>query len=124
MAKHQPNKFWGKPKDIVLDSEFCKKHYTKVAAQEFSLSLDKEILHNYNATVIGDIASITKDTAKVDPATIILKKFQQYCKVLGKVLADKLPDHKPYNHTINLKPGEQPPWGPIYPLNETELQAL
>jgi hypothetical protein len=43
--------------------------------------------------------------------------------VLGKELADKLPDHKPYN-AIDLKEGEQPPWGLIYPLNETELQAL
>jgi hypothetical protein len=24
MAKHQPNKFWGKPEDISLDSEFYK----------------------------------------------------------------------------------------------------
>jgi hypothetical protein len=108
----------------VLDSEFCKKHCTKAAAQEFSLSLDKDILHNYDATVIGYVTSITKDMAEVDPATIIPEKFQQYCKVLGKELLDKLPDHKPYDPTIDLKPGEQPLWGPMYPLNETELQAL
>jgi hypothetical protein len=71
--------------------------------------------------VIGYIASITTDTAEVDPTTIIPQKFQQYCKVLGKELADKLPDHKPYDHAIDLKEGEQPPWGPMYPLNETEL---
>jgi hypothetical protein len=40
MAKHQPSKFWGKPKQIVLDSKFCKQHCTKAAAQEFSLTLD------------------------------------------------------------------------------------
>jgi hypothetical protein len=74
--------------------------------------------------VIGYIASITTDTAEVNPTTIIPQKFQQYCKVVGKELADKLPDHKPYDHAIDLKEGEQPPWGPIYPLNETELQAL
>jgi hypothetical protein len=44
--------------------------------------------------------------------------------VLGKELVDKLPDHHPYDHAIDLKEGEQPLWGPIYPLNETELQAL
>jgi hypothetical protein len=124
MAKHQHNKFWGKPKDIVLDSELCKTHCTKAAAQDFSPSMDKEILHHYDATVIGYVASITKDTAEVDPATIIPEKFQQYCKVLGKELADKLPDHKPYDYAIDLKPGKQPLWGPIYPLNETELQPL
>jgi hypothetical protein len=108
----------------VLDSEFCKQHCTKAAAQEFSLSLDWEILHNYDATVIGYVASITKDMAEVDPTTIIPEKCQQYYNVLGKESADKLPDHKPYDHTMDLKPGEQPLWGPIYPLNETELQAL
>jgi hypothetical protein len=31
MVKHQPSIFWGKPKEIVLDSKFCKQHYTKAA---------------------------------------------------------------------------------------------
>jgi hypothetical protein len=32
MAKYQPNKFWGKPEDITLDSEFYKQYYTQAAA--------------------------------------------------------------------------------------------
>jgi hypothetical protein len=40
MAKHQPSKFYRKPKEIVLDSKFCTHHCTKVAVQEFLLSLD------------------------------------------------------------------------------------
>jgi hypothetical protein len=124
MAKHQCSKFWGNPKDIVQDSKFYIQHCTEAAVQEFSLSLDREILHNYDATVIGYVTSITKDTTEVDPTTIIPEKFQQYCKVLGNQLADKLPDHKPYDHAIDLKEGEQLPWGPMYPLKETELQSL
>jgi hypothetical protein len=124
MAKHQPNTFWGKPEEITLDSDFCKQHCTKAAAQEFSLTMDKDILHHYDATVISYIASVNPDTTEVDPATIVPETFQQYVKVLGKELADKLTDHKPYDHAIDLKDGEQPPWGPMYPLNETELQAL
>jgi hypothetical protein len=124
MAKHQPNRFWGKPEEITLDSEFCRHNCTRAAAQEFSLTMDKDILHHYDATVIGSVASVNLDPAKVDPTTIVPEKFQQYIKVLGKELADKLPDHKPYDHAIDLKDGEQPPWGPMYPLNETELKAL
>jgi hypothetical protein len=86
--------------------------------------MDKDILHHYNATVIGYITSVNPDLAEVDPTTIIPEKFQQYVKVLGKELAGTLPDHKPYNHVIDLKDGEQPLWGPIHPLNEIELQAL
>jgi hypothetical protein len=86
--------------------------------------MDKDILHHYNATAIGYVTSVNPDLAEVDPTTIVLEKFKHYIKVLGKELADKLPDHKPYDYAINLKDSEQPPWGPIYPLNETELQAL
>jgi len=43
---------------------------------------------------------------------------------MGKDAADTLPEHRSYNHSIDLKPGEHPPRGPIYPLSETELQAL
>jgi hypothetical protein len=61
---------------------------------------------------------------QVPTATIIPEKLKQYVNVLGKELADKLPDHKPYDHAVDLKDGEQPPWRPMYPLNESELQAL
>jgi hypothetical protein len=124
MAKHQPNKFWGKPEEITLDSKFCKHNYTKAAAQEFSLTIDKDILYHYDAIVISYVTLVNPDPAKVDPTTIILEKFQQYVKVLGNELADKLPNHKPYDHMIDLKDGEQLPWGPMYPLNETELHTL
>ena len=36
----------------------------------------------------------------------------------------ELPDHGPYDHAIELKEGENPPWGPIYALNEVELEEL
>jgi hypothetical protein len=86
--------------------------------------MDRDILHHYDAVVIGYVTSVNPELTEVDPTTIIPEKFKQYIKVLGKELADKLPDHKPYNHAIDLKDGKQPPWGPMYPLNETELQSL
>jgi hypothetical protein len=86
--------------------------------------MDKDILYHYNTTVISYIASVNPDMAEVDPTTIILEMLQQYIKVLGKELTDKLPDHKPYDYVIDLKDGEQLLWGLMYPLNKTELQVL
>jgi len=43
---------------------------------------------------------------------------------MGKETADALPKHSSYNHEIPLKEGEKPPWGPIYPLSEVELETL
>jgi hypothetical protein len=74
--------------------------------------------------VIGYIASVNPDIAEVDTTTIVPETFPQYIKVLGKELTDNLANHKPYNHVIDLKDCEQLLWGLIYPLNETELQAL
>jgi hypothetical protein len=86
--------------------------------------MDKDILHHYDTTVISYVASVNPALAEVDPTTIVLERFQQYVNILGKELTDKLPDHKPYDYVIDLKDSDQPPWGPIYPLNETELQVL
>ena len=36
----------------------------------------------------------------------------------------ELPNHGPYDHAIDLKDVETPPWGPIYALNEVELEEL
>jgi hypothetical protein len=38
--------------------------------------------------------------------------------------ANKLPRHCPYDHHIPLKDGFTPPFGPIYSLSRTELEAL
>ena len=43
---------------------------------------------------------------------------------MSKEAADALPEHRSYDHEIRLKEGESPPWQPIYPLSETELQVL
>ena len=33
-------------------------------------------------------------------------------------------EHSTCDHAIDLKDGTTPPWGPIYPLNEAELEEL
>jgi hypothetical protein len=81
--------------------------------------MDKDILHHYDATVIGSMTSVNPDLVEVDRTTIILEKVQQYVKVLGKELADKLPNYKPYDYSIDLKDSKQLLWGLMYPLLST-----
>ena len=38
--------------------------------------------------------------------------------------ASVLLEHSPYDHSIQFKEGTTPPWGPIYALNDTELEEL
>lgn len=37
---------------------------------------------------------------------------------------EALPIHQPWDHRINIQPGKEAPWGPIYSLSTKELQAL
>ena len=35
-----------------------------------------------------------------------------------------MPPHREVDHTINVQPGKEPPYGPIYPLAPAELKVL
>ena len=54
----------------------------------------------------------------------IPEEFQEFKDVFSKVKADKLPEHRPYDHRIPLEEGKCPLYGPIYNLSQTELEAL
>jgi transposase InsO family protein len=47
-----------------------------------------------------------------------------YRDVFAPENAKTLPPQKATDHTIELKDGETPPYGPIYPLSQTELREL
>src|SRR4051794_1940565 len=52
------------------------------------------------------------------------EKYKDFQDVFDKEQADILPEHRPYDCPIDLKPGTQPPFGPLYGLSEPELKAL
>ena len=58
----------------------------------------------------------------------VLNRLPDYLHDLGSVFSEeessKLPDHSSYDHEIKLMPGTQPPYGPLYAMNERELAAL
>ena len=51
-------------------------------------------------------------------------KYNDFADVFDKEKANILPEHRPYDCPIDLQPGKDPPWGPIYNLSPTELEAL
>ena len=51
-------------------------------------------------------------------------QYHQYLKLFEPATAQALPKHRSFDHAIDLEPGAQPPWGPVYALSEVELQAL
>ena len=50
--------------------------------------------------------------------------YIEFIPIMTAEMAEVLPEYSVYNHAIDLKDGTIPLWGPIYPLNETELEEL
>ena len=61
---------------------------------------------------------------KVKTSSGIPSQYQDYQDVFEKKNADILPEHRPYDCSIDLKEGTQPPFGPIYSLSQDELAEL
>ena len=57
-------------------------------------------------------------------STFLPTKYQEFQDVFNKDKADRLPEHRPYDCPIDLQPGKDPPWGPIYSLSPAELKVL
>jgi hypothetical protein len=63
-----------------------------------------------------------KDEAKI--TDIVPPEYHKFLPLFSETEANKLPPHRPYDHRIPLKDGFTPPFGPIYSLSRTELEAL
>jgi hypothetical protein len=86
-------------------------HYGKV--EQFALSL-------YEV----NMALAKEDDKKPDIRTIAPPEYYDYLKIFEKANTDKLPPHRPSNHTIPLMDGFKPAFGPLYSLSHPELEEL
>jgi hypothetical protein len=71
------------------------------------------------------VSSITSDS-DVDMEDVvddskIPAAYHEFLSIFLQSASDSLPPHRSFDHAIELKDGEEPPWGPIYALSETEL---
>jgi len=56
---------------------------------------------------------------------IIPKQYHEFLPLFSKVIANRLPLHRPgIDHEIRRKDGEVPTWGPLYSLSRAELVVL
>ena len=78
-------------------------------------------------TILGDNAPKPSSMSPEERTIfdkIVPPQYHDYTDVFAEREAEHLPPHRPYDHTIDLEPNTQPPFGPIYSLSETELHAL
>ena len=119
IAKHPPQGVW-ENQEVRFNSQHYLEKCTKYETSDWEISWDETVCYDDNAHCIGYVSAVTQE----DPRDRVPPEFRQYINVMGKEIADTLPEHQPYECKTELKEGRTTSWGPIYPLSETELQAL
>ena len=84
---------------------------------------DETLWEDEEAIVIGFM------TYFAPPETEALKKiipreYRNFLHLFGEKLVAKLPNHRKFDHTIEILPGKEVPFGPIYPLSEPQKEVL
>ena len=64
------------------------------------------------------------DPPKKSFEELVPEQYHQYKDVFSKDSFDRLPDRKPWDHAIELKPGSEPYRSKIYPLSPNEQKEL
>jgi len=119
IVQHPPQGQWDSAA-VRFNSPNCQMKCTRSETAEFSLTWDEDVCLDATARVIGHVSGVSAG----DPLEQVPMEFHQYLGVMSKEAADALPKHCSYHCKIDLKEGSTAPWGPIYPLSETELQTL
>jgi hypothetical protein len=66
-----------------------------------------------------------KDLKERPLEEIVPERYHEFLPRFNKVLADRLPPHRPgIDHEVRLKDGETPTWGPLYSMSRAELIVL
>ena len=100
------------------------KNCNKNNHENFSLQWDPKVLTDKNAGILGMVAAVPTEDDLQAAINRVPEAFRCFIPIMITEAALELPNHGPYNHAIDLKEGETPPWGPIYALNEVELDEL
>lgn len=80
-----------------------------------------ELMDESSSPLFMVCASIDSSNKK-SPA--LPESYKKYADVFDKKSADMLPEHRPYDCSIDLEPNAKTPFGPIYSLSREELEAL
>jgi hypothetical protein len=86
--------------------------------------LAKKPEHTIFAVTMADIEKALAPKKHTDPATKVPIDHHKHLEVFSRKEADKLAEHRPYDHKIVLEEGKQPGFGPLYGMSRNELLVL
>ena len=86
-----------------------------------SIEWDKDVLNDPNAVAIGRLEQV--DNEEITILDRLSEVYHDSLDLFRPSIAEKLAPRRTFDHAIDIKPDQQPPWGPIYPLSENQLKA-
>ena len=95
---------------------------TEIYQISFSETPAQSGVHAMSAMSVTPVSSAMPSS---DPdLTKLPKEYHEFADVFSKKEAEKLPEHRKYDHHIPLQEGTTPPFGPVYSLSPRELEVL
>ena len=88
------------------------------------LSLAREKNTQVFSVSIRDIEKALAPKIEINPKTILPPEYHKFLDVFSHAEAQKLPEHRTYDHKITLLDGKEPPFGPLYGMSRDELKVL
>ena len=81
--------------------------------------------HQVFSVSLRDIEQALKPKKCVDPATVLPPQYHEFLDIFSKDDTDKLsPLHPGVDHKIEMEPGTQAFFGPLYSMSREELEVL
>ena len=74
--------------------------------------------------MMADIEKALGEKEYPDPKTLIPEEYYDFLDVFSRAESDKLPPYRLYDHKIDLIPGKEPGYGPLYGMSQAELRVL
>ncbi|SDA02660.1 BZ3500_MvSof-1268-A1-R1_Chr7-2g09543 [Microbotryum saponariae] len=119
--------------DLALDVALASSDaFDQILVDEPSLGLiNRDPAHSYLFSTSEEASPSVFPVGPPDSAeylddlrSALPSEYHHLLQAFSKAQADTLPPHRPFDLAIEIEDGKQPPFGPLYPLSEKELQAL
>jgi len=110
-----------KPQNWTFGEQCCQEH-VEDEAKGGKFESDETVAFDEAAQSVGRLCR------PEDPNQVLVDKIKQYYEDYHKLCltatVEKLAERKVFDHAIDLKPGAEPPWGPIYLMSAYQLDIL
>jgi len=90
----------------------------------YNSMLPEDVYDDPNSDLCAPMIEMESEQTLEEKENILIKYYKEERIAFEKKEADKLPIHRPYDMSIDIAPGSQLFFGPIYSLTDPEMEAL